>query len=109
MRQVERFISWSRNRAIDSAADPVILLPAATGKRGVILDIFITIAGATVITFRSGSTDISGPITYIGPGVFDRSEVHGVLRGNAVNEAISMVNTGAVSITGTVGYLYLNE
>ncbi len=106
----DAYLNTARCEAINAALDPVPICAAVTGKRLIITHLFVSVAGATNLTFKSGSTSISGPYAVTGAGSLDiKNGGAPVLIGDDIGEAITATNSGTQQVSGFAVVVEVNH
>ena len=79
------------------------IVAAVTDKKIVVLNLVITVASANTVTWRSASTDISGPLSES----YTAGDAHAGLFETAAGEALNLNCVTADQISGHLTYVLL--
>jgi hypothetical protein len=97
-------IEEAKTAVISGATDPVTIVAGVAGKRQVVTYLYLEAASATNITFKSGSTALTGAfaapiLTDNNPLILSNSGFP-VLTGTALGDALTVTNSGTVALEG---------
>lgn len=103
-------LDTARCEVIDSALDPTPICAAVPGKRLEIIHLFVSVADATLLTFKSGSTAISGPYSVAAAATLEiKNNGFPVLIGDDIGEAITAVNSAQKQVSGFAVVVEVNH
>lgn len=95
------YLEVARCEAIDSALATTPICAAVPGKRLQIIHLFVSVAAATLLTFKSGSTAIGGPYSVLAAGTLEiKNNGAPVLIGDDIGEDITATNSNTVQVSG---------
>jgi hypothetical protein len=101
----------AKQTAINSAAASVepAALAAKAGKRFVIVHLYLEPAAATNLTFKSDTTELSGPISVAANEVVEfKNGGVPVFVGHDLNKKFSITNSAATQLNGFVVYAFID-
>jgi hypothetical protein len=87
-----------------SSATTTEIVAAVSGQKTRLHKGFLVIAGANVLTFKRGSTAISGPLTFGSNGgfIYFNDDVYPEMTETAANEALNLTTTTTAAVGGVL-------
>lgn len=96
---------YAQPKAISVASGTTVLVSGVTGLSIEVDNYSVVASGATTIKFRSGSTDITGTMSFVANGGISVNNDNGPLLKTAVGENLSIVTTNNVG--GHLNYRFV--